>query len=59
VESAVHGYAAAVGAARREGLMRTLSGEEISRIYTLGFALDQLRLNFRDLVNRVRELARR
>ena len=43
---------------RREGLTRDLSDEEVSRIFTLGFALEQLRRNLRDLHNRVAELAR-
>jgi uncharacterized membrane protein YccC len=58
VEAAVQAYASAVGAARRDGLMRTLSDEDVSRIFTLGFALDQLRLNFRDLADRITELAK-
>jgi hypothetical protein len=58
VETAVQAYASAVGLARRDGVMRTLSDEDVSRIFTLGFALDQLRLNFRDLADRIAELAK-
>jgi uncharacterized membrane protein YccC len=51
-------YAAAMSTLRREGLTRDLSDQEVSRIFTLGFALEQLRRNLGDLHNRVAELAR-
>jgi uncharacterized membrane protein YccC len=51
-------YAAAMSALRRAGLTRDLSDQEAARIFTLGFALEQLRRNLGDLQSRVAELAR-
>lgn len=51
-------YAAAMSELRRAGLTRDLSDQEAARIFTLGFALDQLRRNLGDLNSRVAELAR-
>jgi len=34
---------------RQEGLTRDLASEVVERIFALGFALEQLRQNFRDL----------
>ena len=58
VEAALRTYAATAAAVRREGLMRDISDEQLSRIFTLGFALDQLRQNFRDLSSRTTEFAK-
>jgi hypothetical protein len=58
-EAALDGYAAAFAAIRREGLTLGLPIDTAERIFTLGFALDQLRQNFRDLDRCVREAARR
>lgn len=55
VEEAMKVYSAAVADLRRDGVLRELSGDQVSRIFTLGFALDQMRLNFRDLSDRVAE----
>jgi len=50
-------YAAAMGATRRAGLTRDLSDQDASRIFTVGFALEQLRRNLGDLNSRAAELA--
>jgi len=42
---------------RRAGLTRDLSDQDASRIFTVGFALEQLRRNLGDLNSRVAELA--
>ena len=42
-------YAAEIAAIRREGLMRELPGDALERLFTLGFALEQLHQHFRDL----------
>jgi uncharacterized membrane protein YccC len=41
-------YSLELAALRQEGATRTLSGQEVERVFTLGFALEQLR---RDLVD--------
>jgi uncharacterized membrane protein YccC len=43
---------------RREGATRVLSAEDIGRMYTLRFVLEQLRMNFEQLCNRVVECVR-
>ena len=54
-EAALDDYADAFTAVRREGLTRDLPIDTVERIFALGFALDQLRQNFRDLERWVRE----
>lgn len=54
---ALDGYAAAVEEMRRSGLTLALPGEEVGRIFALGFAFDQLRGDLQDLANRAGELA--
>jgi uncharacterized membrane protein YccC len=49
VDAALNTYAAEIDALRREGLTRTLSGEEAERIFALGFALEQMHHNVIDL----------
>src|SRR5271169_2222583 len=49
LESALGDYNAAMAALRSEGLTRALSGDEAEHFFTLGFALEQLNRNFRDL----------
>jgi uncharacterized membrane protein YccC len=49
VEAALDAYAAEVAALRREGLTRSLPGDAAERFFALGFALEQMRQNFRDL----------
>ena len=57
VEAALDGYAAEFAAIRREGLTRDLPDEAAERIFTLGFALDQMRWNLEDLARCVAEFA--
>jgi hypothetical protein len=46
---ALQGYAAEVAALRSEGLTRGLPGDVAERFFALGFALEQMRQNLRDL----------
>jgi uncharacterized membrane protein YccC len=48
-EAALEGYAEEFAAVRREGLTLAQPVDTAERIFTLGFALDQVRQNFRDL----------
>jgi len=57
VNAALKTYAAEIDALRREGLTRTLSGEQAERIFALGFALEQMHRNFEDLERCVAEWA--
>lgn len=57
VESTLEVYAAAVDALRREGLTRTLPGDAAERFFALGFALEQMHDNFKDLQRCVKEWA--
>lgn len=57
VDAALKTYAAEIDALRREGLTLTLSGEEAERIFALGFALEQMHHNFKDLERCVAEWA--
>lgn len=59
VDSALEAYAAEIAALRREGLTRTLSGDAAERFFALGFALEQMRRNFKDLARCVVEWADR
>ncbi len=58
VESALDGYASAIAALRREGLTRSLPGDAAERFFALGFALEQMHNNFKDLERCVAEWAR-
>jgi uncharacterized membrane protein YccC len=58
VTEAFAAYATAMSELRRAGLTRDLSDQEAARIFTLGFALEQLRRNLGDLQSRVADLAR-
>jgi uncharacterized membrane protein YccC len=58
VEEALGDYIAAMAACRSEGLTRDLSGDVVERIFTLGFALEQLHRNFRDLERCVAAISR-
>src|SRR5665213_2586793 len=49
VQSALEAYAAAVAAVRAEGLTRGLSGDVIEHFFALGFSLEQMRQNLKDL----------
>jgi len=58
VERALAKFIATIEELRREGATRALPVENIGRLYTLGFAVEQLRQNFVDFRNRVTECAR-
>jgi uncharacterized membrane protein YccC len=49
VQAALQAYAAEVAALRNEGLTRGLSGDAIERFFALGFSLEQMRQNLKDL----------
>jgi hypothetical protein len=57
-EAALNDYTEAIAAVRREGLTRGLPVDAVERIFTLGFALDQMRQDLRDLDRCVGEAAR-
>jgi uncharacterized membrane protein YccC len=57
VESSLDSYAAAVAAVRNDGLTRSLPGEVTENFFALGFALEQMRHNLRDLHRCVTEWA--
>jgi hypothetical protein len=58
VEAAFDDYGAEIAALRREGLTRDLPGDAVERLFALGFALDQLHRDFKDLEQRVMEYVR-
>jgi hypothetical protein len=49
VQSALEAYAAAVAAVRSDGLTRGVPGDVAERFFALGFSLEQMRQNLRDL----------
>jgi hypothetical protein len=49
VQSALETYAVAVASVRSEGLTRGLAGDIVERFYALGFSLEQMRQNLKDL----------
>jgi hypothetical protein len=55
VDAAFDGYGGEIAALRREGLTRDLPGDAVERLFALGFALDQLHRDFKDLEQRVME----
>lgn len=55
VDAVVQAYAAEVAAIRAAGLTRALTDSEVEQIFTLGFALDQLRSHLADLERCVQE----
>jgi uncharacterized membrane protein YccC len=57
-EAALDAYAAEIAAIRRDGLTREMPGEVLERIFALGFALEELHRNFRDLARCIGECAR-
>jgi uncharacterized membrane protein YccC len=59
VEAAFENYAQAIAWVGREGLTQGLPVDALERIFTLGFALDQMRQDLRDLDRSVSEVARR
>ena len=59
VQTALEAYAAEVAAMRSEGLTRGLPGDMTERFFALGFSLEQMRQNLRDLERCVSEWADR
>jgi hypothetical protein len=57
IGSALDAFAAEVAAVRREGLTQNLSVDAAERFFALGFALEQMRNNFKDLQRWVAESA--
>ena len=57
VESALGAYAAEIEALRSEGLTRSLPGDAAERFFAIGFALEQMHSNFKDLERCVAEWA--
>jgi uncharacterized membrane protein YccC len=55
LRTALNGYAAEVAALRSEGLTRGLPAEVAERFFALGFVLEQMRQNLRDLERVVSE----
>ncbi len=55
VRLALETYAVEISVVRREGLTRALTAEAIEHFFALGFALDQIHQNFRDLERCVTE----
>jgi uncharacterized membrane protein YccC len=55
IHEALQGYAAEVAAVRSDGLTRGLPGDVAERFFALGFALEQMRQNLRDLERCVAE----
>jgi uncharacterized membrane protein YccC len=55
VHEALQFYAAEIASLRSEGLMRGLAGEVMERIFALGFSLEQMRQNLKDLERCVAE----
>jgi uncharacterized membrane protein YccC len=56
-ERAMEDYSARFGLIRKEGLTRDLAADGVERIFAVGFALEQLKLNLRDLQRVVTETA--
>jgi uncharacterized membrane protein YccC len=56
-DAALKGYAAEIEVLRREALTRSLSAEDVERLFALGFAIEQIRNNFIDLERCVTEWA--
>jgi uncharacterized membrane protein YccC len=57
VEAALAAYAVEIAALRGEGLTRSLAGDAAERLFALGFALEQMHDNFKDLARCVAEWA--
>ena len=57
-ETALAAYTDEVSAIRRDHILRELSVEAVSRLFTMGFVLDQLRHNLSDLVERIGDFER-
>jgi uncharacterized membrane protein YccC len=57
VEVALQSYSAEISEVRREGLTRGLPGDVLERFFALGFSLEQMRQNLKDLERCVAEWA--
>jgi hypothetical protein len=57
VQTALQAYSAEIAAVRREGLTRGLPGDVMERFFALGFALEQMRQDMKDLERCVAEWA--
>ena len=57
LETALDVYAAEIDALRRDGFTRGLPGDEAERFFALGFALEQMHNDFKDLARCVAEWA--
>lgn len=57
-DTAFDSYATALTKAREDHLLRPYPADLVARIFALGFALEQMRLNLRDMINRVGEFSR-
>jgi uncharacterized membrane protein YccC len=49
VQDALRAYAAAVASVRSEGLTRGVAGDVLERFFALGFSLEQMRRNLKDM----------
>ena len=58
VEIAMAEFTTALAASRQAGIIRELPDDAVGRVFTLGFVIEQLVQNFKDLANRTHELAR-
>jgi hypothetical protein len=59
VEAALQAYSAEVAGLRSEGLTRSLPGDAAERFFAVGFSLEQMRQNLKDLERCVAEWARK
>lgn len=59
VERALAHYAHEIAEVREAGHTRDLAGDIVGRTFAVGFALEQLKTNLKDLVNRTAERARK
>jgi uncharacterized membrane protein YccC len=57
VQTALMGYAAEIAELRKEGLTRGIPGDVLERFFALGFSLEQMRQNLKDLERCVAECA--
>ena len=55
IDVALQSYAAEVAAVRSEGLTRGLPGDVVERFFAMGFVLEQMRQNLKDLERCVTE----
>jgi hypothetical protein len=54
---AIENYNAEIAALRREGAVRSLPGDAVGRLFTVGFGLEQMRQDLGDLHTRISEFA--